>query len=65
MKKAILFLSFAALMTAGFTSCGKKAATEATTTKAVYVCPMPEDSDIVADAPGACPKCGMDLIEKK
>lgn len=27
----------------------------------VYICPMPEDAEIVADKPGLCPKCGMTL----
>ena len=27
-----------------------------------YVCPM---GDYQGDKPGKCPKCGMDLVEKK
>ena len=27
-----------------------------------YTCPMPEHSDVHADKPGKCPKCGMTLI---
>jgi PBP1b-binding outer membrane lipoprotein LpoB len=30
---------------------------------AVYICPM--DTDVVSSTPGKCPKCGMDLVEKK
>ncbi len=30
---------------------------------AIYTCSM--DTDVVSNAPGKCPKCGMDLIEKK
>ena len=30
-----------------------------------YTCPMPEHSDVLADKPGNCPKCGMKLVEKK
>lgn len=26
-----------------------------------YVCPMPQDADIVEDKPGKCPRCGMTL----
>ena len=28
-----------------------------------YTCTM--HSDVVMDKPGKCPKCGMDLVEKK
>jgi Heavy metal binding domain len=28
-----------------------------------YTCPM--HPDVVQDKPGKCPKCGMDLVEKK
>jgi hypothetical protein len=31
--------------------------------KATYTCPM--HADVVANAPGACPKCGMALVAKK
>ena len=27
-----------------------------------YTCPMPEHSDVRADKPGKCPRCGMTLI---
>lgn len=26
-----------------------------------YMCPMPKDADVLLDAPGKCPKCGMTL----
>src|SRR5437879_382503 len=26
-----------------------------------YVCPMPQDADVVEDKPGKCRKCGMEL----
>ena len=28
-----------------------------------YTCPM--DPEVVTSMPGKCPKCGMDLVEKK
>ena len=31
--------------------------------KVIYTCSM--DPDVTSDKPGKCPKCGMDLIEKK
>ena len=34
-----------------------------TTVKVVYTCPM--HPEIVRDAPGKCPKCGMDLKAKE
>lgn len=64
MKKTILFLSFAALMAGGFTACSKKSAESTTETAAVvYTCPM--HPEVQSDKPGSCPKCGMDLVEKK
>ena len=30
-----------------------------------YSCPMSEHADVVMDKPGKCPKCGMNLVEKK
>jgi len=30
--------------------------------KAIYTCPMPEDS-VFSDKPGRCPKCGMELVK--
>lgn len=75
---AILTLSIGTLL---FTSCANEPEgssdkngkdTTATVTRAVapaplvaavYICPM--DTDVVSNAPGKCPKCGMDLVEKK
>ncbi|GAB3925546.1 heavy metal-binding domain-containing protein [Mucilaginibacter myungsuensis] len=59
-----LFTSIAAV------SCGSSsehkghaaADTNRTTTAKKYTCPM--DADVVADKPGTCPKCKMELVEK-
>ena len=34
-----------------------------TTTKKSYTCSM--HPEVISDKPGKCPKCGMELIEKK
>ena len=31
--------------------------------KVVYTCPM--HPEVLTDKPGKCPKCGMDMVEKK
>jgi len=35
---------------------------ENTTSGTTYTCPM--DKEVSSDKPGACPKCGMDLVKK-
>nr|WP_235891389.1 heavy metal-binding domain-containing protein [Flavobacterium gawalongense] len=32
-------------------------------TKKTYTCPM--HPEVTSDKPGKCPKCGMNLVEKK
>src|SRR5438034_795119 len=27
-----------------------------------YICPMPQDVDVIENKPGVCPKCGMKLV---
>jgi Cu(I)/Ag(I) efflux system membrane fusion protein len=68
MKKNLLLLGFVIFAALIFSSCGSNSSKEKqTTTKEVtkvqYTCPM--HPEIVSDKPGACPKCGMALIEKK
>ncbi|HEX6334929.1 MAG TPA: efflux RND transporter periplasmic adaptor subunit [Flavisolibacter sp.] len=48
-------------------SCGERKttahSTHETAEKAVYTCPM--HPEIIRDAPGSCPICGMDLVKKE
>jgi len=62
MKKVVLFLALAALMAAGTTACSGSKKADAKTA-VVYTCPM--HPEVQSDKPGKCPKCGMDLVEKK
>ena len=68
MKMKLLIVCLAAL-TFTFAACNspekKTAATEKSTTtaKIIYTCPM--HPEVTSDKPGVCPKCGMDLVEKK
>jgi hypothetical protein len=39
-----------------------QSAAAATTQSVVYTCPM--HPEVVADKPGKCPKCGMNLVKK-
>jgi Cu(I)/Ag(I) efflux system membrane fusion protein len=58
---AALALGLVALNLAG---CKTSEPASATSSSAVqYTCPM--HPEVVRDAPGNCPKCGMALVEKK
>jgi len=58
---AILALAVVAL---GVTGCTKSDSTQSGGTQAKqYTCSM--HPDVVKDAPGKCPKCAMELTEKK
>lgn len=67
MKTKWLMTSIAALALglAAFTvtGCKQSESTESRTHAHQYTCSM--HSDVVKDAPGDCPKCGMKLAEKK
>jgi Cu(I)/Ag(I) efflux system membrane fusion protein len=56
----LLFLFLALLFI--FSCTEKKGSDKAMSENDMYTCPMPEDS-VFSDKPGACPKCGMDLIK--
>lgn len=65
MKKNIIagFTLFALIM---FSSCGSSSSGEKAGKKnavAQYTCPM--HPEVVSGSPGTCPKCHMDLVEKK
>ncbi len=62
MKRLAMFLSFAALMTVGLSSCGGST-TKPADTEVTYTCPM--HPEVEQDTPGQCNICGMDLVEKK
>lgn len=63
MKKLIIFC-----LTVGFAACKPSSNSNTQTpdhthqNKAVYTCSM--HPEVKLDKPGACPKCGMDLVKK-
>jgi hypothetical protein len=64
MKKAILILVFVVSTAIVFNACsGSSTKSSEQTAKKEYTCSM--HPEVVQDKPGQCPKCGMDLIEKK
>ena len=64
MKKLILFLIISAVTTGAFAQTVKsKTPKTDSTVKKLYTCPM--HPEVISDKPGKCPKCGMDLVEKK
>ena len=56
---AVLALGFA---TFGVAGCKKSEAADGGAQAHQYTCPM--HPEVVKDAPGNCPKCGMKLVEK-
>ena len=67
MKKLSVILVFAVLASIAFSCKSSSNETSSKTTstqqKVTYTCSM--HPDIISDKPGACPKCGMELIIKK
>ncbi len=45
------------------TSTGAHAGTTTPAAKITYTCTM--HPEVISDKPGKCPKCGMELVEKK
>ena len=64
-KQTLAALVALALGTAAFTltGCNKSEHDASDGHVHQYTCPM--HADVVKDAPGDCPKCGMKLVEKK
>jgi hypothetical protein len=64
MRKAFLILVFAVSTAMVFNACsGNTTKTTEQTAKVEYTCPM--HPEVIQDKPGKCPKCSMDLVEKK
>ena len=68
MKRLNFYIVFllAFSLVVGTTSCNDKGKTDHTAhdqEKEVYTCPM--HPEIIRDAPGSCPICGMDLVKKE
>ena len=71
MKKSILSLSIVSVFSLFMISCNSKEDSKvidkneetSVETKAQYTCPM--HTEVLADEPGSCPKCGMALEKKK
>jgi hypothetical protein len=64
MKKLALVLVFAFSTAIVFNACSENKSKSTEQNKTVqYTCPM--HPEIIQDKPGQCPKCGMDLVEKK
>jgi len=64
MKKVIVFT--AALLISStliFAQDNKSKKTDTTMAHKVYTCSM--HPEVISNKPGKCPKCGMDLVEKK
>jgi Cu(I)/Ag(I) efflux system membrane fusion protein len=67
MKKILLSIALISIIGFISTSCNKKEEKKIESSTSVagvqYTCPM--HPEVVTDAPGTCPKCGMDLVKKE
>ena len=62
MKTKLIMTTLMALILA-VTGCNKSESATSNNAAVKYTCPM--HPEVVQDAPGNCPKCGMKLVEKK
>ena len=67
MKNSVKLAALAAVLLLAssipvLTGCGNSGTAPAATAK-LYTCTM--HPEVVTNQPGKCPKCGMDLVEKK
>lgn len=63
MKNKIFLFTTILFVTFGFLSACEKKSSHKEEPNVYYTCSM--HSEIKKDAPGKCPKCGMDLIKKE
>jgi Cu(I)/Ag(I) efflux system membrane fusion protein len=68
MKRILLIFSLMLIGGTILTSCrnssGKEKQSDVQEVASIqYTCPM--HPEVISDKPGDCPKCGMDLVEKK
>lgn len=63
MKKLIMLTSILAIASLSAFAQDNKSKKMDTSTHKVYTCTM--HPEVISDKPGKCPKCGMDLVEKK
>jgi hypothetical protein len=63
MKKITVLIIAFLIASAGIFAQEKAGKKDTTIHSAVYTCPM--HPDVTSYKPGKCPKCGMNLVEKK
>jgi Cu+-exporting ATPase len=63
MKKYFLSLILIVVASSMFAQNDAAKIQKTSTDSIIYTCPM--HPEIISDKPGKCPKCGMDLVQKK
>ena len=58
-----LIVAIAFVAGIGVSGCSKAEPAPGLSGLKIYTCPM--HPEVIKDAPGDCPKCGMKLVEKK